>query len=93
MDRTESINITGMACASCALKIEKALNEIDGVDKATVNFALEKAVVEFDDTSVKREDFVNQIKGLGYGVIKENKKNTTDRRPEIRGGCCGTELS
>ena len=89
MDKTESISITGTACSSCALKIEKALNKIDGVEKATVNFALEKAVVEFDDTSVKREDFVNQIKGLGYGVIRENKKNTTDRSPEMHGGCCG----
>ena len=75
MDKTESISITGMTCASCALTITKALNKIEGVKKAIVNFALEKAVVEFDDTSVKREDFVNQIKGLGYGVIMENKNH------------------
>ena len=83
MDKTESIGITGMTCATCALKIEKALNKINGVDNAIVNFALEKAVVEFDDTSVKREDFVKQIKGLGYGVIRENKKNTTERKAEL----------
>ena len=87
MNKTESISITGMACSSCALTIEKALNKIEEVEKATVNFAMEKADVEFDDTSVKREYFVNQIKDLGYEVI--GGKNTTDRMPEIRGGCCG----
>ncbi|MFC1693389.1 heavy-metal-associated domain-containing protein [Candidatus Latescibacterota bacterium] len=75
MNKTESISITGMACSSCALTIEKALNKIDGVDKTTVNFALGEAVVEFDDTSLKYEDLVNQIKGLGYGVIRENKNH------------------
>ena len=57
--------------------------------KATVNFALEKAFVEFDDTSVKGGDFANHIMDLGYEVIRENKKNTTERKPGIRGGCCG----
>ena len=64
-----------LTCSSCALKIEKVLNKIEGVGKTTVNFALGKAVVEFDDTFVKREDFVNQITDLGYGVISENKNH------------------
>jgi len=51
------------------------LNKIYVVDKTTVNFALGKAVVEFNDPSLKREDFVNQIKGLGYVVIRENKNH------------------
>ena len=75
MNKTESISITGMICSSCALKIEKALNKIEGVGKATVNFDLGKAVVEFDNISVKREDLVNQIKDLGYEVIRENKNH------------------
>ena len=57
--------------------------------KAIVNFAKGKAVVGFDNISVKLNDFVTQIKDLGYEVIRENKRNTTDRSPEIRGGCCG----
>jgi Cu+-exporting ATPase len=35
--------ITGMSCASCALKIEKGLTGVEGVSKAVVNFAAEKA--------------------------------------------------
>ena len=39
--------ITGMTCASCANRIERKLNKLDGVT-ATVNYATEKAKVEFD---------------------------------------------
>ena len=41
--------IGGMTCASCAARIEKKLNRLDGVT-ATVNYATEKATVTFDDT-------------------------------------------
>ncbi|MCW1958261.1 MAG: heavy-metal-associated domain-containing protein, partial [Mycobacterium sp.] len=43
------LSIGGMTCASCAARIEKKLNRIDGVS-ATVNFATEKAKVAFPDT-------------------------------------------
>ena len=44
--------ITGMTCASCANRIERRLNELDGVS-ATVNYATEQATVEFDATAVE----------------------------------------
>ncbi len=75
MNKTETISITGMTCSSCALTISKALNKIEGVKKATVNFALEKAVVEFDDASLKIEALVKLIKCLGFGVIRGNKNH------------------
>jgi P-type Cu+ transporter len=43
--------ITGMTCASCANRIERTLNKLDGVT-ATVNYATEKARVEFDPGAV-----------------------------------------
>ena len=48
--KKNSIKITGMTCASCAQNIEKALNKIDGVSKASVNFSFEKAAVEYDSS-------------------------------------------
>lgn len=67
-----SLKITGMTCASCAQNIEKALNKVDGVNKATVNFSLEKATVEYDSSKVGQKDFENAITGLGYGVAKSD---------------------
>jgi len=65
-----TIKITGMTCASCAQNIEKALNKIDGVVKASVNFSFEKAAVEYDSSKVTAEELENTITSLGYGVAK-----------------------
>ena len=67
-----SIKITGMTCASCAQNIEKGLNKMDGVVKATVNFSFEKAAVEYDASKVSPEDLNNTITSLGYGVAKSD---------------------
>ncbi|KDE97127.1 copper transporter [uncultured Mycobacterium sp.] len=56
--------IGGMTCASCAARIEKKLNRMDGVS-ATVNFATERAKVTFADT-VAPEDIVAAVKATGY---------------------------
>ena len=56
--------IGGMTCASCAARIEKKLNRMDGVT-ATVNFATEKAKVTFADT-VAPEDIVATVEATGY---------------------------
>ena len=48
---TVELPITGMTCASCANRIERKLNKLDGVS-ATVNYATERAAVEFDAAAV-----------------------------------------
>ncbi|MGO4752442.1 cation transporter, partial [Streptomyces sp. 2MCAF27] len=56
--------IGGMTCASCAARIEKKLNRMDGVE-ATVNYATEKAKVSFrDDIAV--EDLIATVEATGY---------------------------
>lgn len=58
------LRIGGMTCASCAARVEKKLNRMDGVE-ATVNFATEKAKVSFvDDVSV--DDLVATVEATGY---------------------------
>ena len=83
MSKTETIDITGMSCASCASKIEKELSKIGEVDKVAVNFALEKAIIEYNGDAVKREDFENQIERLGYGIIRESEKTGTTGTVEL----------
>ena len=46
------LNVKGMTCASCANRIERKLNDLDGVE-ATVNFATERAAVSFDAGTVE----------------------------------------
>ena len=57
MIRKESLNISGMSCAACAARIEKGLGKLEGVSSANVNFAMEKATVEFDDKQVNVQKF------------------------------------
>ena len=60
------LEITGMTCASCANRIERKLNKLDGVI-ATVNYATEKAKVTFPE-SVSPDDLVATVEQAGYGA-------------------------
>jgi Cu+-exporting ATPase len=59
-----TLDIGGMTCASCAMRIEKRLNKLEGVT-ATVNYALEQASVTAPD-GVSVEDLVSQVEAAGY---------------------------
>lgn len=71
--RTEetTLQVTGMTCAACAIRIEKGLNKVDGVTGANVNFALERASVQFDPEKVNLADLEKKIEQLGYGTVKD----------------------
>jgi len=57
--------VQGMTCASCTNRIERKLNKLDGVH-ATVNYATEKAAVEFDPGQVTPEQLVGAVEATGY---------------------------
>jgi Cu+-exporting ATPase len=61
------LDVTGMTCVSCAARIEKRLNRLDGV-VATVNFATERATVDYDATRVGTEELVAAVEAVGYGA-------------------------
>ncbi|GAB3686275.1 heavy metal translocating P-type ATPase [Actinocorallia lasiicapitis] len=63
LDRVE-LSIGGMTCASCANRIEKRLNRLDGVT-ATVNYATEKASVSFTE-GVSTDELIAQVEKAGY---------------------------
>ncbi|HML05783.1 MAG TPA: copper ion binding protein, partial [Methanobacterium sp.] len=65
------IKVSGMGCASCALNIEKTLNEVEGVDEANVNFGTERATVKYDPDRVKLSELEKAIEDVGYGVLNE----------------------
>lgn len=61
--------VIGMHCVSCAQTIEKDLNKLEGV-KANVNFASEKAFIEYDPERVDIEKIKKVIRDSGYDVIE-----------------------
>ena len=60
--------ITGMTCASCASRVEKNLNGLDGV-AATVNYATERATVSYEAGAVAPEQLVQAVEAVGYTAV------------------------
>lgn len=84
----ESIKISGMSCAACAARIEKGLKQIEGVDSANVNYAMERATVEFDDSLVQPQQLEEVVKKLGYKVIREKAADAGQANLKISGMSC-----
>ncbi|WP_025783308.1 heavy metal translocating P-type ATPase [Sporosarcina sp. D27] len=67
----KTLQITGMTCAACANRIEKGLSKIEGVEKANVNFALERSTIVYDPAKTNVNEFKARVEKLGYGVVQE----------------------
>ncbi len=67
MSATEHLQlpIEGMTCASCASRVERNLNELAGVS-ASVNFALERATVDYDPDAVDPQELLGAVEAAGY---------------------------
>jgi Cu+-exporting ATPase len=61
------LDITGMTCASCANRIERKLNKLDGV-QASVNYATEAATVRFDPARVDTDRLLETVAAAGYSA-------------------------
>ncbi len=70
------LNISGMHCASCAGNIESALRKLSGVFSSQVNFATEKAYIEFEPKILSVGDLISAIEKAGY------KAKTADTSPD-----------
>lgn len=77
--------ISGMHCASCAQNIENTLKKLNGVKIASVNFATEKSVVDYDESITTENEIENAIEQLGYTIIKNiSEEGAVDREKEAR---------
>ncbi len=63
--------VTGMTCASCVMRVEKALKKLPGVATATVNLATEQASVRFDPAQVAPQQIQAAVEQAGYGIVTD----------------------
>jgi P-type Cu+ transporter len=73
--------IAGMTCASCATRVEKNLNRLDGV-AASVNYATEKATVDYDSAAVAPEQLLEAVRTAGYEAVLPVAGEPEEPRPE-----------
>src|SRR5215211_8336671 len=72
-DVSETIfGVTGMTCASCVGRVERAIEKVPGVLEASVNLANERATVEYLSGEVELRGLEEAVEGAGYGVIRED---------------------
>ena len=68
-----ALSIHGMSCAACVRRVEQGLAGVEGVRRAEVNFATEKATVEYDPSVLDPGLLRDTVENLGYGVADEPK--------------------
>ena len=79
------LDISGMTCATCAGRVETALNHLGGVH-ATVNFATERASVAFDATDTSPTDMIAAVESIGYGAQLTPPIGSGDHHHDIGDG-------
>lgn len=63
--------VKGLDCANCASQLERAIQKIDGVEKANISFMAQKMELEYDDT--KKEEIIQNVKK----IIKKEEPDVT----------------
>lgn len=76
-----TLDLFGMTCANCALRIEKGLAKMEGVSDVRVNFARESVFLRSDD-SVTVDSLLKKVESLGYSAIEHdsNKQSETEKK-------------
>ncbi len=73
-----TLDLEGMTCASCAMRIEKGLKKVPGVKDASVNLATEQAAVTYDPAQTNLEQMVQKVEAVGY---KATPQVTSTQQP------------
>lgn len=77
--------VTGMGCASCVARVQKAISEVKGVSSCNVSLASNSAQVEFDPAVTNPEQLSKAVSDAGYGLIvgdEEGAEEEADRLQE-----------
>lgn len=74
----QTIPVVGMACASCSANVERKLNELDGVNSASVSLAGRSALVDYDPDKISLETMKHEINGIGYDLVIEKDRSADE---------------
>jgi len=90
---TAVLDLSGMTCSSCAVRIEKALGRAVGVTKVSVNFATEQAHVDFDPGRVDPAGFIRAVKAEGYEAKLSSLTRIGARASAVTSAGAGEKIS
>ena len=78
------LSIKGMHCASCVAKVEKSLNQSNGVFSASVNLATQRAIVKFDNQITNIDALKCAVEKCGFSVETESEQNEIQKDNETQ---------
>jgi Cu+-exporting ATPase len=79
-----SLPVQGMSCASCIKRVQKALSQVPSVIRADVNFATEKATVEYIPGEVTVKDLSRAVEAIGYKILEVEEGDVIDKEKALR---------
>lgn len=80
--KKEKFDIQGMTCSSCSAHVEKAVKNLQGIQKVNVNLLSNNMIVEYDEKAVNNQNIIKAVIDAGYGASiadgesKEKSKNS-----------------
>ena len=86
----KQFTVKGMTCASCAARVEKVVNKMDGVDEAVVNLATEKMTVNYNKDKIDTKDIEEKVKKAGYEADEIKSNDTVNESFKINGMTCAS---
>ena len=66
-----------MSCSACSTRVEKAVNKLDGIDKASVNLLTNSMQADYDESVVSQQDIIKAVVDAGYGASPADTGSTT----------------
>ena len=89
---TARIPVTGMTCAACSARVQRALQKQPGVQDATVNLMMGNATITYDPAAVSAEALVTAIRDTGYGAEIPAQERSAFEEQEARDAATAEEF-
>jgi len=78
----EKFSVTGMTCSACSAGIERTVRKLHGVSSVNVSLMGESMSVEYDEGVLSRQEIMDNVVGLGYGIETYNENVLEGRKPQ-----------
>ncbi len=88
----ERYHVTGMSCSACSSHVEKAVNKLEAVEKASVNLLTETMDVTYDETKITSAEIIDAVVKAGYGASVMTEGSATGGQ-NASGGAGSTRKS
>ena len=82
----QTIPVIGMACSACSANVERRLNELEGINTASVSLAGRSVLVDYDPNVISLEKMKAEINALGYDLVidKETSVEEIEKREYVQ---------